>query len=97
MEQGASHILNALSLASLDDTLPVCDLHGFPCDALVWEVDLAIVRARASFLRIVFGYGSGALRNAVFAYLQESMKKNDPLVLGFFEESRGASCVVALR
>ncbi len=79
--------------AQLRRDLPELDLHGFYPDQALEQLGLFLSRLlekneRAS--RVIYGGGSGKLRNSVFNYLQQQ-----PFVATIQDE--GGSCLILLK
>lgn len=86
---------DTLYIISMNQQLPAIDLHY--CvriqEALdVLEKELYQMHSQAvSYVRIIYGIGSGALSRTVLQVL-----RTHPLIVDIYEEETGGSCVVRI-
>lgn len=84
-----------LFAAQINPYLPKIDLHhaGSVVDALeMLDMELSRAIVKEKYCRIIYGVGTGALRNAVLKRLKELS-----FVEKIAEEESGGSCVVVFR
>jgi len=84
-----------LFAAQLNQYIPKIDLHhaGSVVDALeILDIELSRAIVKDKYCRIIYGVGTGALRNAVLKRLKELS-----FVSKVAEEESGGSCVVVFR
>ncbi len=86
-----------LLIASLDDTLPLLDLHGQSSFAVAFELEHFLYRSTQKFVRIIYGYGTGRVRSEVLRLLEEMQKNPKGPVESFAPELKDASCIVKIR
>jgi hypothetical protein len=86
-----------LTIASLDPTLPFADLHGLPRDAVAFELEHLIYRNLGKIVRIIYGHGSGIVKEEVLRQLRILMGKKESPIEGFIQEMRDVSCLVKVR
>lgn len=84
-----------LFAAQINPHLPTIDLHyaGSVVDALeILDTELSRAIVKHKYCRIIYGVGTGALRNAVLQRLKELS-----VVQKVAEEESGGSCVVVFK
>ena len=86
-----------LLIASLDDTLPLLDLHGQSSFAVAFELEHFLYRSKQNIVRVVYGYGTGRVREEVLRLLEEMEKNPEGPVDCFVKELKDASCIIKLR
>ncbi|NBS68837.1 hypothetical protein EBT31_07950 [bacterium] len=86
-----------LTMASLDPSLPFVDLHGLPRDAVAFELEHLMYRNLGKIVRIIYGHGSGIVKEEVLRQLRLLMEKKESPIEGFIQEMRDVSCLVKVR
>lgn len=86
-----------LTLATMDQSLPVVDFHGMHREDVAFGIDKLVSENPGKIVRIIYGHGTGAIAGEVMNYLRDLSRGRGAKIEKFVPENDRASCVVKVK